>query len=399
MPAAAEPSAPPTSPGDPTTPHAPPWSRARSSLFEPDAPVPPSPWTPPAPPTPEPPPEPPPAPPSPPEPLPWGSGKHEPATHVPPPGQGTPSSVVRPLHAPILHVSLVEHGFLSSQPVPSASGWALHTPILHTPPWMQSPGAKPHRVSSATGTLEHWPVCGSQIPGSKQGAGSGHSTGLDPEQAPTWHESMSVQALPSSQGAPSSLSAYWHWPWLHTAAWSHWSSGQATGVPTHLFPAHASDVVQALLSSHAVPGGLLVPEQAPFEHVPLTQSFTPPPHSVPLPFELNEQVPVWGSHIPFSRHGSGGTHVTAEPLTHTPFEHVSTCEHAFPSLQLTPERGTGTQPWPWMHSEAWHCGTMTSLHVDVPMHMPPMHTPVGLQRSAGTHGVPSGHGLMPPVPP
>jgi hypothetical protein len=58
--------------------------------------------------------------------------------------------------------------------------------------------------STLTG-LEHAPAVGSQVPATWHWSATVHITGFDPTHAPAWQVSVCVQALPSSQVLPSAL--------------------------------------------------------------------------------------------------------------------------------------------------------------------------------------------------
>jgi len=72
--------------------------------------------------------------------------------------------------------------------------------------------------------LLHDPVAGLQVPAVWHWSEGVHTTGFEPTQAPAWQVSVSVQLLPSLQGAPLGLAgllqapvallqvpAVWHW--------------------------------------------------------------------------------------------------------------------------------------------------------------------------------------------
>src|SRR3954463_8246787 len=117
--------------------------------------------------------------------------------------------------------------------------------------------------------------------------------GFVPAQAPTWHESLCVHALPSLHDAPFVFAGFEHVPFagLHTPMSWHWSlAAQTTGVP---------------------------PTQAPALHVSNWVHALPSLHEAPSIFAGFEQTPVPGLQIPASWHPSRGEHTTAAP-THAP---------------------------------------------------------------------------------
>jgi hypothetical protein len=139
-----------------------------------------------------------------------------------------------------------------------------------------------------------------------------HVTGFAPTQAPFWHVSVWVQALPSLHVVPFAFAGFEHAP----VAGSH--------VPTSW---HWSDAVQ-------VTG--LAPTQVPAWHVSLCVHALPSLHAVPLGFGGFEQLPVPGSHVPTSWHWSDAVQVTGLAPTHAPAWHVSLCVQALPSLHAVP---------------------------------------------------------------
>src|SRR5262249_12042935 len=135
-----------------------------------------------------------------------------------------------PTHAPAWHVSACVHAF----------------PSLHAAPF-------------AFGGSEHTPDAGLQVPASWHWSAATHVTGLPPTHAPACHGSGAVQTFPSLHAVPFAFGGVVHAPdsGLHTPASWHWSAAaQITGVvPTHAPDTHASTVVQAFPSLHAVPSG------------------------------------------------------------------------------------------------------------------------------------------------
>jgi hypothetical protein len=91
---------------------------------------------------------------------------------------------------------------------------------------------------------------------------------LLPLQLPAWHESVCVQALPSSHEEPLAFAGFVQTPVLvlHAPAVWHWSAAaQVTGFAPVQVPAwQESDCVQALPSVHEEPSAF-----AGFEHTPV----------------------------------------------------------------------------------------------------------------------------------
>jgi hypothetical protein len=99
-------------------------------------------------------------------------------------------------------------------------------------------------------------------------------TGFDPTQAPAWHVSACVHALPSLQAVPFGAAGFEHVPvlGLHVPATWHWSeAAHVTGLePTHVPAWHMFVCMHALVPVHAVPSAF-----AGFEHLPLVGSQVP----------------------------------------------------------------------------------------------------------------------------
>jgi hypothetical protein len=131
--------------------------------------------------------------------------------------------------------------------------------------------------------FEHVPVEGLQVPAAWHGSSAVHTTGLEPVQAPLWQVSVSVHASPSSQAVPSAALGFEHVPvdGSHTPAAWHGSAWQAIG-----FEPVQAPLWQVSVSVHASPSSQAVPSAAMgFEH-----------------------VPVLGSQVPATWHGSSGMH-------------------------------------------------------------------------------------------
>jgi hypothetical protein len=101
-----------------------------------------------------------------------------------------------------------------------------------------------------------------------------HTTAFEPTQAPDWHASVCVHALPSLQAVPFDAAGFEHVPVAESqvpAVW-HWSLAvQVTGLPpTHEPLWHVS------LSVHAFPSLQPVPfVTAGLEHAPVIESQIP----------------------------------------------------------------------------------------------------------------------------
>ena len=133
-----------------------------------------------------------------------------------------------PVHVPDWQVSAWVHASPSLHVVPSTLFGLLHAPVpvsqvpaswhwssalqttgfapVHVPDWQVS--AWVHALASlqvAPSVLAGWlqaPLLGSQMPALWHWSRAVHTTGLAPAQAPAWHVSLCVQALPSSHSAP-----------------------------------------------------------------------------------------------------------------------------------------------------------------------------------------------------
>jgi hypothetical protein len=198
------------------------------------------------------------------------------------------------------------------------------------------------------------PVAGVHAPAVWHWSGGGHTTGL-PVQMPPWHASPVVQALPSLHALPSALLGF-EQPvaGLHVPATWHWSiAAQVTAAPPVQTPAwHVSPAVQALPSLQAVPLAL-----AAYAH-----------------------TPVPGLQTPATWHWSGAAHATAAPV-HTPAWQVSPVVHALPSLQAVPSGWFGfEQPVAGLQTPAaWHWSTATQVTAAPPVQTPAWHVSLVVQ--------------------
>src|SRR2546428_548263 len=174
------------------------------------------------------------------------------------PLQGAAVCLAGLLHAPVvgLQVPAVWHW---SEAVHTTGSVPTHAPAwqvslcVHALPSLQ--GAP----SDLTGLLQV-PVAGLQVPAAWHWSEAVHTTGFVPTHAPAGQVSVRVQALPSSQGAPSALAGLLQVPVAGLqapAAW-HWSDAvHTTGfVPTHAPAGQVSVRVQALPSSQGTPSAL-----------------------------------------------------------------------------------------------------------------------------------------------
>jgi hypothetical protein len=143
-----------------------------------------------------------------------------------------------PVHTPDSHESFWVQAFPSLQFVPLASVGFEQVPLARSqvPAAWQAPlatqvtGFDPvhtpfsqvsvcvhafpslHVVPFAAGGVEHAPVAGLQVPATWQVSSAAQVTGSDPVQAPLWHVSLCVQALPSLQVVPLGASGLEHAP-------------------------------------------------------------------------------------------------------------------------------------------------------------------------------------------
>src|SRR5438093_472252 len=143
-----------------------------------------------------------------------------------------------------------------------------------------------------------------------------------PVHTPAWQVSVRVQALPSSQAAPSGFAGLEHVPVAGShepAAW-HWSAAaQTTGfVPVHVPAWQVSVRVQALPSSHVAPSGLAG----------------------------LEQVPVAGARVPAAWDWPGAAQTTGLVPVHVPGWQVSIWVPALPALQEAPSGLVGLEQRP-----------------------------------------------------
>src|SRR5438132_1690791 len=221
------------------------------------------------------------------------------------------------------------------------------------------------------------PDAGLQAPAVWHWSAAVHTRGLAPTQAPASQVSVCVQALPSSQGAPSSLGGLLQMPVAGLqapAAW-HWSAAvQATGLaPTQAPASQVSVCVQAMPSLQGAPLGLagllqtpvaglqvpaewhwsaavqatgLAPTQAPASQVSVCVQALPSLQGAPLGLAGLLQTPVAGSQVPAVWHWSAAVQATGLAPTQAPASQVSVCVQALPSLHGAPLRLAGSLQTP-----------------------------------------------------
>src|SRR5438093_498106 len=191
-----------------------------------------------------------------------------------------------PTQMPASQASVRVQALPSSQPVPSGLAGLLQTPdaglqmpaVWHWSEAVHTTGSMPtqmpaaqvsvrvqalpssQRAPSGLAGLLQTPDAGLQMPAVWHWSAAVHTTGLAPTQAPAAQVSVRVQALPSSHGAPLSLAGLLQTPdaGLQVPAVWHWSAAvHTTGfVPTQAPAWQVSVRVQALPSSHGPPASL-----------------------------------------------------------------------------------------------------------------------------------------------
>src|SRR5439155_1557321 len=181
--------------------------------------------------------------------------------------------------------------------------------------------------------LEHVPVAGLQVPATWHWSAAAQTTGLVPVHTPARQVSVRVQAVPSSQAAPSGFAGLEHVPVAGShepAAWHCSAAAQTTGfVPVHVPAWQVSVRVQALPSSQVAPSG----------------------------FAGLEHVPVAGSQVPAAWHWSAAAQTTGLVPVHVPAWQVSVRVQALPSLQEAPSGLVGLEQRPVVGSHtpaSWH---------------------------------------------
>ncbi len=223
-------------------------------------------------------------------------------------------------------------------------------------------------------------------------------------QLPPLHTSPLVQPLPSSQLAVLLL---WLQPVLvlqpslvHGLLSLQVVAG-LMATPAQAPPPHASPLVQALPSSHAmVLAALTQPalgSQLSVVHTLLSLQFTAEPLHAPLAHTslwlqalpssqlrmllLNKQLPLVLSHASLV-HGLPSLHTCAGPALHTPLEHTSPTVHALPSLHGT---ALALKTQPALGSQLSSVHGLLSLQ---PSTLPAVQVP-DLQASPLVHTLPS----------
>lgn len=114
-----------------------------------------------------------------------------------------------------------------------------------------------HVVPSAFAGFEHVPVAVSHVPALWHGSPAAHATGFAPVHAPAWQVSVCVHALPSLHVVPSAFEGFEHTPLFgsHVPAEWHWSdAAQATGLdPTHAPAWHVYAWLHLFAPEHVAP--------------------------------------------------------------------------------------------------------------------------------------------------
>src|SRR5438552_728429 len=201
--------------------------------------------------------------------------------------------------------------------------------------------------------LLHAPVVGLQVPAVWHWSEAVHTTGFVPTQAPARQVSLSVQALPSLQGAPLALAGLLHAPvvGLQVPAVWHWSEAvHTTG---------------------------FVPTQAPAWQVSLCVHALPSLQGAPSDLTGLLQVPVAGLQVPAAWHWSEGVHTSGSAPTQAPPRQVSVRVQALPSWQAMPSTGKPARQIPVRPSQ-----------VSVPLHgLPSSQSGSALQQP----GMPTAH--------
>jgi hypothetical protein len=218
----------------------------------------------------------------------------------------------------VLHVPAAWHWSLAAQ----VTGFEpVQAPAWHESAWVQALPSL-HEAPSAFAGLVHAPVVVSQVPAVWHWSGAAQVTGLAPVQAPAWHVSAWVQALPSLHEEPLAFAGFEQTPvaLLHVPAVWHWSAAaQVTGLAPVQVPAwHESVCVQALPSSHDAPSA----------------------------FAGFEQTPVALLHVPAVWHWSAAAQVTGLLPVQAPAWHVSVCVQELPSLHDAPSAFAGFEHTP-----------------------------------------------------
>ena len=206
-------------------------------------------------------------------------------------------STAEPAQMPEVQTSVVVQRSVSSQVVPSATGIATQppaaasqtpvlqasvnaeqstaapptqTPVAHMSPMVQtSPSSQP--VPSATGTAVHAPVAASHVPVLQASVIAEQSTGVPAVQVPALQLSPVVQPSPSSQPVPSATGVASQAPvaGLHVPVLQS-SSSALQSTPAHMSPPPPSVIEPSVPPPPPSVG--VVPESVP----------PPPPSSHPL---------------------------------------------------------------------------------------------------------------------
>src|SRR5947207_1547456 len=281
-----------------------------------------------------------------------------------------------------------------------------------------------HGAPSSLAGLLQTPDAGLQTPTAWHWSAAVHTTGLAPTQMPASQASVCVQALPSSHGAPSSLAGLLQTPdaGLQTPTVWHWSAVvHTTGLAPAQMPAsQASVCVQALPSSQGAPSSLagllqtpdaglqtpavwhwsaavhttgFAPTQAPAWQVSLCVHALASLQLVPLGLAGLLQAPDAGSQVPAVWHWSAAVHTTGFAPAQAPAWQVSLCVHALASLQLVPLGLAGLLQAPdagLQTPAVWHWSAAVHTTGLAPTQMPASQASLCVQALPSSQLVPSG---------
>jgi len=190
-----------------------------------------------------------------------------------------------------------------------------------------------------------------------------HTTGLAPTQAPAWHVSVLVHAVPSSHALPFAFAGFVQTPVpvLQVPALWHWSLAvHTTGFAPVQTPAwQVSDWVHALPSLQAEPFGSFAVQFFPASLQLSAQ--------LAFPFGPGQGLPAWFVHAPAALHVSA-------PLQKVPSSHVVplvTLVHVPGDAPLQVTQSVATPPPQLLVQHTVSTHDVPTWHIWSRLHEPP----------------------------
>src|SRR5437879_4354566 len=241
--------------------------------------------------------------------------------------------------------------------------------------WVQASPSE-QALPSAWFGLEHVPLAGSQIPATWHWSSAGQTPGFAPMQLPAWQVSVCVQASPSAQALPSAWFGLEHVPLAgsQTPATWHWSSAvQTTG---------------------------FLPLQAPARQVSVWVQASPSSQTVPFGRGAGSQLSLASWHTPVLQASPAAEQSRAAP-PQTPAAQRSFAVQKRPSSQAVPSAWFGLEQAPFAGLQTpatWHWSRAVQMTGLAPMQLPAWQVSVCVQASPSEQALPSALSGLEQVP-